>query len=112
VGASAGLFGLIGAMITMGLLHKGSYEAAAIKEFYIRWAVYGLLWGLLPFFRVDNAAHVGGLVTGFLTAWVTGTPRKFSVVKEQIWTVVCWVMVALTAYAFVQMFLWNRSVAG
>jgi rhomboid protease GluP len=112
VGASAGLFGLIGAMITVGVLHRGSHEAAAIKEFYIRWAVYGLLWGLLPFFRVDNAAHVGGLVTGFLTAWITGTPRKFAVVKEQVWGVICLAMVALTVYAFVQMFLWNRSVAG
>lgn len=112
VGASAGLFGLIGAMITVGLLHRGSYEARAIKAFYIRWAVYGLLLGLLPFFRVDNAAHVGGLVTGALSAWITGTPREFYVRREQFWGFVCWLMVGITAYAFIQMFLWNRAVAG
>jgi rhomboid protease GluP len=110
VGASAGLFGLIGAMIAVGLRHKWSAEAAAIKAFYIRWAVYGLLWGLLPFFRVDNAAHLGGLMTGMAVAYAAGTPREFSVTREKIWGWLAGGAVLLTVYAFVRLVLWLMAV--
>jgi len=109
VGASAGLFGLIGAMIAYGTVSHGM-EAAMVKQFYVRWAVYGLLMGLLPFFRVDNAAHIGGLTSGFVTAWIAGTPRLVPGLRDKIWNLICWVMVALTAYAFVRAFLFMYAV--
>lgn len=109
VGASAGLFGLIGAMIAVGVIHRNSAQAAAIKAFYIRWAIYGLLWGLLPMFHVDNAAHLGGMATGFVVAWIAGTPREFDVRREQFWTVAAGLIVALTIYAFVRLFIQLQS---
>jgi rhomboid protease GluP len=111
VGASAGLFGLIGAMIAVGVIHK-TVEAIAIRAFYIRWAIYGLLMGLLPFFRVDNAAHIGGLVSGFVIAWIAGTPRLLNDAREKLWTVATVFMVALTVVAFLRMFLWMRLIGG
>ncbi len=110
VGASAGLFGLIGAMIALGVRHKWSAEASAIKAFYLRWAIYGLLWGLLPFFRVDNAAHIGGLMTGFVVAYFAGTPREFDVSRERVWTVLAVGTILLTGYAFLRLVLWLTSV--
>ena len=41
VGASAALFGLIGAMIALGVRHRNPM-GAAIRGMYIRWAVYGI----------------------------------------------------------------------
>ena len=64
VGASAGIFGLIGAMIALGVRHRAHPMGAAIRSLYIRWAMYGLMMGLLP--GIDNAAHIGGLVGGFV----------------------------------------------
>jgi rhomboid protease GluP len=84
IGASAGLFGLIGAMIALGIREK-SYMASAMRGVYIRWAIYGLVIGLLPFFSVDNAAHLGGLGGGFATAYLTGTPKLREGVAEQFW---------------------------
>jgi rhomboid protease GluP len=110
VGASAGLFGLIGAMIALGMLHKNSTEAAAIKGFYVRWAIYGLMWGLLPGMRIDNAAHLGGLATGFAVAWIAGTPKAYAAPSEKIWGVIAALLVALTAYSFLQMFLWTSAL--
>jgi len=104
IGASAALFGLIGAMIALGVRSQTSI-GAAIRGMYIRWAIYGLLFGLLPYFHVDNAAHVGGLVTGFLIAYVAGTPRIASSSSEQLWRGAAWVSSALTVYCFVKMFL-------
>ena len=62
MGASAALFGLIGAMIAMGIKHRSTL-GDHVKSLYIRWAIYGLLFGLLP--GIDNAAHIGGLTFGF-----------------------------------------------
>jgi rhomboid protease GluP len=110
VGASAGLFGLIGAMIAVGTVSKSSY-AQMIRGFYVRWAIYGLLFGLLPFFRVDNAAHIGGLVAGFLSGWMLGTPRIVANWKEHLVTGLTVVLCGLTVLSFVSMFRWYLLVS-
>lgn len=104
VGASAALMGLIGAMIALGVRSKTSM-GAAIRGQYIRWAIYVLLFGLLPMFRIDNAAHIGGLITGFVIAYLAGTPRISTSPGEQIWRWAAWASVALTVYSFVKMYL-------
>jgi membrane associated rhomboid family serine protease len=104
VGASAALMGLIGAMIALGVRSKTSM-GAAIRGQYIRWAVYILLFGLLPYFHIDNAAHIGGLATGFAVAYVAGTPRISTSSTELAWRWTAWALVALTVYSFAKMYL-------
>lgn len=103
VGASAGIFGLIGVMIALGVQHRSSL-GEHIKGMYMRWALYGLLFGLIPIFRVDNAAHVGGLAAGFAIAWVSGLPGYRRNVVEEVWRGAALVSILLTGYAFVQMY--------
>ncbi len=108
VGSSAGIFGLIGVMIALGM-NARSALGDHIKSLYLRWAMYGLLFGLLPFFQVDNAAHVGGLAAGFGAAWLAGLPNAFNTATETIWRWVSYACLAATAYAFIRMFLgWAR----
>jgi rhomboid protease GluP len=102
IGASAGIFGLIGAMIAMGLKERSAY-GDAVRRVYMRWAVYGLLLGLLPFFAVDNAAHIGGLAGGFVLAYIAGTPRLTGNI-EAVWRALSGVAIAITLLAFVLMF--------
>lgn len=111
VGASAGLFGLIGAMIALGLRHRNAM-GDAIRGLYVRWAIYGLLFGLLPGLRVDNAAHLGGLAAGFGVAWLAGTPRLTSTLAEQAWRVASWACLGLTGLAFLEWYLWFAAVRG
>ena len=47
VGASAGLFGLIGAMIALGVRNR-SGVGGEVRTMYVRWAVYILAMGLDP----------------------------------------------------------------
>lgn len=105
VGASAGIFGLLGAMIALGV-KQPTGTAAAMRGQYVRWAVYMLVFGLLPGLRVDNAAHIGGLVGGFATAWIAGTPYLARPLLEGFWKVAAAVCVLLTALAFLNMYLW------
>ena len=108
IGASAGFFGLIGAMIAMGVRERSAY-GAAVRSTYMRWAVYGLLMGLLPF-GIDNAAHIGGLAGGFALAYVAGTPRLIGNV-EAAWRALAGMAIAVTLMAFVQMFRWMMAAA-
>ena len=105
VGASAGLFGLIGAMIALGVTHR-SAMGDAIRGLYVRWAIYGLLIGLLPGLHIDNAAHIGGLAGGFAVAFVAGVPNRTRTVGERVWRVAAMACVAITAVSFVQMYMW------
>jgi rhomboid protease GluP len=111
VGASAGIFGLIGAMIALGVRNRTHPMGAAIRSMYIRWAIYGLLMGLLlP--GIDNAAHVGGLVGGFGAAYIAGTPRLVSTWADHFWRVAAYGALALTALSFFRMYVYFTSVGG
>ena len=103
VGASAAIFGLIGAMIIYGVRDRSLF-GEQVRSTYSRWAIYSLLFGLLPGFAVDNAAHVGGLVGGVAIGYLAGTPG-YSRVLERFWEIVAWLCGLLTVYAFAQVFL-------
>ena len=64
IGGSGALLGLIGVLlaITTG---RRSAGMRMLRQQIIRWLVYILIWGLL-FPGIDNMAHLGGLVSGFL----------------------------------------------
>jgi len=107
IGSSAGIFGLIGAMIAMGVRDRSAY-GSAVRSVYMRWAIYSLVMGLLPFFATDNAAHIGGIAGGFAVAYVAGTPG-FSQTTERVWQVIAGICLAMTGYAFLRMILWLLS---
>jgi len=103
IGASAGLCGLIGAMIALGVRHRNP-AGNAIRGMYVRWAVYTLIWGLLmP--AVDNYAHIGGMAAGFVIAYVAETPRAAGP-TETMWQAASWFCVILTVVSFLKMWLW------
>jgi rhomboid protease GluP len=100
IGASASLFGLIGAMIAY-YTRSHSWQGSEMKSVYVRWAIYGLLFGLLPMFRIDNAAHIGGLIAGFGLGYVAGEPGPRA--SEWLWRVAAGfaVLIALASFGLV-----------
>jgi rhomboid protease GluP len=102
VGASAALFGLIGAMIALGVRHRNPM-GAAIRGMYIRWAVYGLIFSLIP--GIDMAAHIGGIVAGFGVGYLAGAPGPEDSASEPIWRVAAWLCILVTVVSFVKMVL-------
>jgi membrane associated rhomboid family serine protease len=85
VGASGGIFGLIGALLAFGLRHRPSLPAAARQRFTIQMGLclaVNLGLGLLSTF-IDNAAHLGGLVGGALIAsWVGVSPAVTAMLER------------------------------
>lgn len=100
VGASASLFGLIGAMIAL-LTKSNRFSDRAQRSGYIQWAVYMFALGLLPGLRVDNFAHLGGLAGGFAIGYIAGTPRAGGA-AETLWKALAGICVLVTIYAVIQ----------
>ena len=72
-GASGAIFGLMGALLYFGY-HYRIYLGHVIKSQILPIIVINLLFGFLVS-GVDNAAHIGGLIGGFLMAMVLGVPE-------------------------------------
>lgn len=105
IGASAGLMGLIGAMIAVGVHHRSAL-GAAIRGQYIRWTIYMLIIGILPGLHIDNAAHIGGLAGGFGIAYTAGLPRAPGSWVERVWRIAAYVCVLITAFSFLRVYQW------
>jgi rhomboid protease GluP len=99
IGASAGIMGLIGAMIAFGVANRSTI-GRQIRDFYGRWVIYIIAFGLIPGFNVDNWAHIGGLAAGFAVGYVAGTPVHSSSAKEALWRALAAVSVLLTLWSF------------
>jgi rhomboid protease GluP len=102
LGSSAGIFGLIGAMLAFGFTDRSAL-AAAVKSAYGRWVIYGLVLSFIP--GVDFWAHLGGLAGGFLTGALASTPRARLMWKEPLIRSAAGVCLALTLICFGRMFL-------
>lgn len=74
VGASGAIFGLIGAMLWILIKNRG-YQ----KEFYgggVALMIAGSLYHGFSTMGVDNAAHIGGCIGGFLLGYLAVSARQ------------------------------------
>ena len=102
VGSSAGIFGLIGAMLAFGVSDRSAL-GSMVKSLYMRWVIYGLVLSFLP--GVDFWAHIGGLAGGFITGWLASTPRARLMWKEPLLRALAGVSIAITFLAFGMLYL-------
>jgi len=108
VGSSAGIFGLIGAMLAFGVTDKSSL-GAAVKSMYTRWLIYALVLSFIP--GIDFYAHIGGLAGGFAAGYLASTPRARLMWKEPLIRGIAIVSIVLTAAAFTMMFRYMMALA-
>ena len=66
IGASGAIFGVVGSMVYIVIRNKGRLENISTRQM-ILFVIFSLYGGLTSQ-GVDNAAHIGGLVSGFILA--------------------------------------------
>lgn len=108
VGASGALMGLIGLLIAITTKRAGA-QMKQLRSHLISWVVSIFVIGLFPGMRVDNWAHGGGLLAGFLLGkiWMDHQPvtpgqRRFSYL-------VGWLAAATIIACFAGMLLHYRN---
>lgn len=74
VGMSGAIFGLMGALLYFGY-HYRLYLSTAIKTQIVPVIVFNLLMGFM-ISGIDNGAHIGGLVGGYLATMAIGIKNK------------------------------------
>ena len=99
VGASAPIFGLLGALMYYGRRSGSSLVHAEAKGYAVAFFVFGLI-----FPGVDNAAHAGGFIGGYVAGMLLD-PLKPERVNHMIGALVCLVATVLAILASVFMLL-------
>ncbi len=77
VGASGAIFGIIGALLWLVMIHKGKLGDVTLGKMLFL-IIYSLYSGFTAT-NIDNAAHIGGLLSGFLFTLVV---RSVKVVRK------------------------------
>ena len=76
VGASGAIFGVIGALMAFLTLHRKAIPMSVVQPMrggLLSFILYnGLFGAIVP--GIDNAAHLGGLVTGFIAGLLVSRP--------------------------------------
>jgi rhomboid protease GluP len=96
-GASGWLFGLIGFGIAYN--HRLGGRHRLIRNFYIQWAIYGLIFGLL--IRASNTAHIGGMVGGIVMGLIADKTPARRTPWTIVWEILFWPCLAAWGAAIV-----------
>jgi rhomboid protease GluP len=104
IGSSAALFGMIGIMLSTGL-RRDTPLAQSVRSYYKRWAIYGLIFSLIPGLNIDIRAHIGGLAGGFVVGLLAGLPGTPNSAKEILWNILAGLAILITIYSFLLEFM-------
>jgi rhomboid protease GluP len=112
VGASGAILGLIGVLIGASY-HHGHLGRDYRSQLY-RWVFYILLIGVIGGvfgFGTDNAAHIGGLVTGAALGYLIPEGEPATRAEENLWNALALLAVLIIAGSFALMALQlNRPI--
>jgi rhomboid protease GluP len=98
LGASAAAFGMFGIMLAMGLRERANPLVQAIRAHYGQWLVIGLVLSLGP--GISLAAHLGGLLGGFIVGAAGGLPGLPNTPRETLWKVLAATAILIVIYCF------------
>jgi rhomboid protease GluP len=101
VGASGAITGLIGILIGVSF-HHGHLGREYRSQLW-RWVIYLAIFGI--FFRVDNAAHFGGLACGVALGYFIPEGEPATRPEENLWSVLAVFSVVIIGGSFVLMAL-------
>ncbi|MCU9600518.1 rhomboid family intramembrane serine protease [Caldibacillus kokeshiiformis] len=95
-GASGAIFGLFGALLYFGLVHKRTFFRT-IGVNIIGLIVINLVLGfVIP--GIDNAGHIGGLIGGFLAAGIVHLPQNQSSHQRFLFIVITFLLITGCLY--------------
>lgn len=96
-GASGALFGLFGALLFFGLIHKRLFQQTLGKNIIFILIINLVIGIFIP--QIDMGAHLGGLIGGFLASVITYLPKKKHPLLQSAATVIfLFILIGLFSY--------------
>ncbi|MFQ5724150.1 MAG: rhomboid family intramembrane serine protease, partial [Terriglobia bacterium] len=101
VGSSGSIFGLIG--ILLSYISQQAGFASEYRASLIRWVIFILVIGI--FFPFDNAAHIGGLLTGMALGRLVSVRRPATAAARLRLALMSWGSVLVIAWSLAMVLL-------
>ena len=108
LGASAPILGLVGLMLAVTTKRSGS-QIQQLRSRLISWVVTLFVIGLMPGLNVDNWAHGGGLVAGFLLGRLFADRAPMNATEQRTAYALGWIAAVIVVSSFVLMILHYRD---
>jgi membrane associated rhomboid family serine protease len=103
IGASGAILGLIGILIGASF-HHGQLGKEYRSQLW-RWVIYIFAFALIPGLSIDNAAHIGGLISGLALGYVIPEGEPETRTGENLWNALAVLSVFIIAGSFALMAL-------
>lgn len=103
IGASGAILGLIGILIGASY-HHGQLGKDYRGQLW-RWVIYIFAFALIPGLSIDNAAHIGGLVSGLLLGYLIPEGEPQTRAGDNLWNTLAVFAVLIIAGSFALMAL-------
>ncbi|MEM1347340.1 MAG: rhomboid family intramembrane serine protease [Myxococcota bacterium] len=113
-GASGALYGVVGAMIVFGAKYRADLPARvskALTRSMLPWVIFGIGIGFVQGVNFDNAAHLGGLISGALLALAMRSRITQTAERRVGDYVVGALAVALVTVTVVALGFWGQEAA-
>lgn len=91
-GASGAIFGLFGALLYFGMIHKRLFQQTIGKNIALILIINIGIGLFIP--QIDMGAHLGGLISGFLASAVVALPRR----HYFIWQIISFIALMMLYY--------------
>ncbi|MEN3041769.1 MAG: rhomboid family intramembrane serine protease [Fervidobacterium sp.] len=100
VGASGAIFGLVGALFGAGFRKDTPFFLRPITgSALLPMIILNIALGFVPGSGINNAAHIGGLLTGMALGY--GLPVYHNYRAEKIWRILSYILIALIIISYV-----------
>lgn len=100
VGASGAIFGLVGVLFGAGFRKDTPFFLKPITgSALLPMIVINVVLGFIPGSGINNAAHIGGLLTGILLGYALPVYDNYR--SQKIWKVLAYVLMGLTVISYV-----------
>lgn len=96
VGASGAIFGLLGSLLYFGY-HFRLYLGSVLKNQIIPLILINLIFGFITP-GIDNAAHIGGLIGGYLATTIVGIKGKTTISERVNGVIVLTIYIGFILY--------------
>ncbi len=117
IGASGAIVGLIGVLLAITYRRRGMEQ---LRSQMIRWIIYLVIWGFMTnviggftgggIIMVDNMAHLGGGLTGFMLGKLMLDRQPQTAVERKHSYALGWAAAVVVLVSFVLMTFWPNHI--
>ncbi len=112
-GASGAIYGLVGAILVVGFKYRKELPprvSGAFTRGMIPWVIFGIGIGFFDSIPMDNAAHIGGLLSGIVLAFALDSRLRDEGVSKATEYGLWAISIAGSALLAVTLWYWSAEV--